>query len=329
MSTINWPDDSAFEPFEVFEEAYKTVSSHDIKAAILIPKGLKPSLHPVIVNIHGGFFATAHSLFAPFFVPWALKLALDHGAIIVSADYRLLPTPNGVADQLEDLEDFWQWYRNALPSLLRRKAPGHEIDYHKSLLVGSSAGGYYAAQVAMSHPDEISALALIYPAVDLRDDIWTNGPSEGAPTVLRFPQEEMMSKEDALAWVQEKRKVVASKGGFEITPFVVSLTQHGLFASEMLEHGNAKLSSDHLPLERLKAGAKLPKNVWIGHGDDDSVVYLRQSERLVGLIGEMLPGTRVRFDIAKGCDHAFDVDPSQWQSIAEPAMEFVAGGWLQ
>lgn len=237
------------------------ISSHDIKAAILIPKGLTTGLHPVIVNIHGGFFATAHSLFAPFFAPWALKLARDHGAIIVSADYRLLPTPNGIADQLEDLEDFWQWHRNTLPSLLRQKSPGHEIDYHRSLLVGGSAGGYYASQVAMSHPSEISALALTYPAVDLRDNIWTNGPSEGAPTVLRFAQEEILPKEDSLAWVQERRKVVASKGGFEITPFVVALTQHGLFASEMLEHGNAELSSKHLPLERLRAGAKLPKTV--------------------------------------------------------------------
>jgi acetyl esterase/lipase len=240
---------------------YKTVSDHEIKAAILIPKDLKPALHPVIVNVHGGFFSTAHSLFAPFFAPWALKLALDHSAIIVSADYRLLPTPNGVADQLEDLEDFWQWYRGSFPSVLQREAPGHKIDYKQSLLIGGSAGGYYAAQLAMSHPDEISALGLTYPAVDLRDEIWTKGPAEGAPTVLRFPLEEMASREDALSWVEEKRKTVASKGGFEISPFVVALTQHGLFAQEMLEHNGVKLQPEHLPLERLKGGARLPKAV--------------------------------------------------------------------
>jgi acetyl esterase/lipase len=240
---------------------YKTVSNHEIKAAVLIPKDLKPGLHPVIVNVHGGFFATAHSLFAPFFAPWSLKLALDHGAIIVSADYRLLPTPNGVADQLEDLEDFWQWYRGSLPSVLQREAPGLEIDYKRSLLIGGSAGGYYAAQIAMSHPDEISALGLIYPAVDLRDEMWTKGPAEGAPTVLRFPLEEMASREDALSWVAEKRKTVASKAGFELTPFLVALTQCGLFGQEMLEHDGVKLQPEHLPLERLEAGARLPKAV--------------------------------------------------------------------
>jgi len=240
---------------------YKIVSEHEIRAAVLIPKDLKPGLHPVIVNVHGGFFATAHSLFAPFFAPWALKLALDHGAVIVSADYRLLPTPNGVADQLEDLEDFWQWYRGSLSSVLQREAPGHQIDYERSLLTGGSAGGYYATQLAMSHPDEISALGLTYPAVDLRDDIWTKGPAKGAPTVLRFPLEGMASREDALSWVEGKRKTVASKGGFEITPFVVALTQNGLFAQEMLEHDGVKLQAEHLPLERLKAGARLPKAV--------------------------------------------------------------------
>lgn len=240
---------------------YKIVSDHEIKAAVLITKDLKPGLHPVIVNVHGGFFATAHSLFAPFFAPWALKLAMDHGAIIVSADYRLLPTPNGLADQLEDLEDFWRWYRNTLPSVLKQKTSGHDIDYEHALLIGGSAGGYYASQLAMSHPEEISALALSYPAVDLRDELWTQGPAKDAPTVLRFPAEEIPSKEDALAWVAERRKTVASKGGFELTPFLVALTQHSLFSQEMLEYDGVKLQNEHLPLERLKTGAKLPKAV--------------------------------------------------------------------
>lgn len=245
----------------LIENRYKIVSDHEIKAAVLTPKDLKSGLHPVIVNIHGGFFSTAHSLFAPFFAPWALKLALDHGAIIVSADYRLLPTSNGIADQLEDLEDFWQWYRTTLPSILERDHPGYEVDYKRTLLVGGSAGGYYAAQLAMSHPDEISALALSYPAVDLRDQLWVDGPAEGAPTILRFPANEIPPKDDALAWVAEQRKTVASKGGFERTPFLVALTQHGLFGQELLEHDGVKLRSEDLPLERLKAGAKLPKAV--------------------------------------------------------------------
>jgi acetyl esterase/lipase len=237
------------------------VSSHDIKAAVLIPRNLKPGPHPVIVNIHGGFFATGHSLFAPWFHPWQLKLAIDHGAIIISADYRLLPTANGIADQIDDLEDFWQWSRTKLPALLQRRAPGHSLDFNHLLLVGGSAGGYYAAQVALSHPNEISALAMTYPAVDLKDSIFVNGPAPGAPTILRFSENDIPSLSESLAWIEEKRKTVVSKGGFDITPYCVSLTQYGHFTHEVLEHNGVKLSTAELPLERIKAGQKLPKNV--------------------------------------------------------------------
>lgn len=148
-----------------------------------------------------------------------------------------------------------------MPSILQDKASGYEIDYKQSLLIGASAGGYYAAQLATSHPDEISALALAYPAVDLRDEMWTKGPAAGAPTVFRFPLEEMPSTEDTLAWVEERREKVVSKGGFEATPYLVALTQNVLFASEMLEHNGVKLQPQQLPLERLRTGAMLPKAV--------------------------------------------------------------------
>jgi hypothetical protein len=65
------------------------------------------------------------------------------------------------------------------------------------------------------------------------------------------------------------------------------------------------------------------------HGDDDSVVYFRQSQALVALINEKLPKTKIRFDIAKGHDHAFDVEPSCWSKYAGPAMDFVSKNWLE
>lgn len=70
-------------------------------------------------------------------------------------------------------------------------------------------------------------------------------------------------------------------------------------------------------------------NSWITHGDSDTVVYLRQSEKLVDLIKEKLPATNLRFDIAKGQDHGFDVDPKLWAPYAEPATAFVVDGWLR
>lgn len=88
--------------------------SYTIRTAILILKHLQPGLHPALYHLHGGFFIMAHGLFAPGWEKWMHKLAVDHGAIVVSPDHRLLPSTNGVADVLEDLEDGWAWMRRKL-----------------------------------------------------------------------------------------------------------------------------------------------------------------------------------------------------------------------
>ena len=67
---------------------------------------------------------------------------------------------------------------------------------------------------------------------------------------------------------------------------------------------------------------------WIIHGDDDSVVYIRQSQALVELIKEKLPATRLRFDVGRGKDHGFDLDARYWKDYADPAMAFVSSNWL-
>lgn len=82
----------------------------------------------------------AHGLFAAGWEKWMNKLALEHGAIVVSPDHRLLPTANGIADVLEDIKDGWAWTRSKLNKLLEEKAPGHEVDFGKTMVAGGSAG---------------------------------------------------------------------------------------------------------------------------------------------------------------------------------------------
>jgi hypothetical protein len=45
-------------------------------------------------------------------------------------------------------------------------------------------------------------------------------------------------------------------------------------------------------------------------------------------IKEKLPEIRLRFDIAHGHDHAFDLDSRYWTEYADPAMAFVSSNWL-
>jgi cephalosporin-C deacetylase-like acetyl esterase len=43
-----------FDSFNVYRTFYKKVGSHEIEANILVPKGLKPGKHPVMIKWHGG-----------------------------------------------------------------------------------------------------------------------------------------------------------------------------------------------------------------------------------------------------------------------------------
>lgn len=236
------------------------VESHEIQAAILLPKDLEAGSHPIVVHIHGGWFMYGHSLFSPFFGPWELDLAAKHDAIIVSADYRLLPTERGITDILEDLEDFWQWMHSALPGVLLRHAPAHSIDFSRLLLAGGSAGGYGAVQLALSHPDDIAAMALQYPFVDPQDERWAHGPAHDATTIFRFPREEILPREVVEAWVEQHRRTVRTEAGLELTPYAVALTQHGVFNSLVFDPQNLQ-SPEFAPLERIRAGARLPKKM--------------------------------------------------------------------
>lgn len=239
---------------------YKTVNSHGIKAAILIPKNATSGLRPAIVNIHGGFLTYGHCLFAPFFTPWILKLALEEQAIIISADYRLLPSKNGVADILEDLEDFWKWTKLSLPSILGQRAPDLALDFKRLLLTGGSAGGYCAMQIALSHPDEITAMAMAYPFVDPADEVILHGPRAEDPTILHLPFEGLPSKDDVLAWISESRKTVISQAGMERTLFSVAATQYGLLYTHIFDSAGLE-RPEFLPLERIRTGARLPRNM--------------------------------------------------------------------
>jgi hypothetical protein len=65
------------------------------------------------------------------------------------------------------------------------------------------------------------------------------------------------------------------------------------------------------------------------HGDDDSVVHIRASNKFVDSIKQYSPETTLRYDIAPGQDHAFDFNPANWTSFSAPALDFVAKGWLE
>ncbi|KFZ15406.1 hypothetical protein V501_02722 [Pseudogymnoascus sp. VKM F-4519 (FW-2642)] len=59
------------------------------------------------------------------------------------------------------------------------------------------------------------------------------GPGAEEPTILRFPREDIPSKDSVVTWIEETEKTVSSMAGLERAPFAVGATQHGLFDSKI------------------------------------------------------------------------------------------------
>lgn len=76
-------------------------------------------------------------------------------------------------------------------------------------------------------------MAVSYPFVDPKDDLMLKSPGAEEPTILRFPREDIPSKDSVVTWIEETEKTVSSMAGLERAPFAVGATQHGLFDSKI------------------------------------------------------------------------------------------------
>lgn len=65
------------------------------------------------------------------------------------------------------------------------------------------------------------------------------------------------------------------------------------------------------------------------HGDDDSVVYIRGTHKLVHLLEERQPEVAIRLDVAPDQDHAFDHLNEDWEKFIKPGgYDFIQEYWL-
>lgn len=145
---------SRFAPFHRVDVAYRVINGVPIEATILTPLKISKSREnsrtkpqPVLVRWHGGGFIVGHRMYEPWFAQWLLDLAIDHGAIIVTPDYRLLPESNG-ADILSDVAHFWRWMQRDLAKVME----GENLprpDLSNVLCCGESSGGFISVYCAL------------------------------------------------------------------------------------------------------------------------------------------------------------------------------------
>jgi acetyl esterase/lipase len=152
------------------DATYKTINGHSLLASIVVPRGLAPGKHPLVVRWHGGGLVNGHRLYTPWIAQYMIEFLHTSKAIMVLHDYRLLPGASGL-DILEDMNDFFAWIFNG--GMDRHLETGISADLSDVLVSGESAGGWLAIQSALTQRTlRIKAIVAHYPMIDMRDVHW-------------------------------------------------------------------------------------------------------------------------------------------------------------
>ncbi|KAF3402193.1 hypothetical protein DPV78_004645 [Talaromyces pinophilus] len=336
LNALSSLDVDKFRPFETVTTQYKYLerSSSGITTDILIPKRLVESKSyancPILVRIHGGFLVTGSSRYAPWFSTWILNFALENEAIIVSPNYRLLPEATG-EDILEDMNDFWKWlHEGGLTQSI--SSAGHAFidpDLDRILMLGESAGGYLAIQLALSHPGHIQGVVAAYPMLDLKAPFYTERYSKPIVQVPNLPNT-LIDEYFATSRVKEVPTVhVTAADPPDRLELAFAIVQNG----RLLEFLGNK-SPDLFPLERVRKLAaasneqlsSLPP-FFIFHGEQDSAVPVDGSRRFASLLQETLPDVNVRLYIQDG-DHGFDEDATMETPWLREGLAMISRRWI-
>ncbi|KAL1968163.1 hypothetical protein VTN77DRAFT_1998 [Rasamsonia byssochlamydoides] len=325
--------DAKFKNFSIIQTNYKTVGRHGIRADIVVPNSIPAGKRPVIVRFHGGGLIIGESLFPDWFPHWLLQLAEKYSAIIVSANYRLLPESTGL-DTLDDVEDLWSWlHSHHLAKILASQHHPHplELDLSRILTAGDSAGGLLSLSLALSHPDEVRATIVAYPLIDVDDPAFAAGSS----TQLFQLSPDSDSVLDQHLRSIKPGDVVSSARPPNRLDLFAEVIQYGKFP-EFYQRGSE--NSPHrgrlFLLERLEnPETKLPRGgIVIMHGTEDDLVPHAGSEKFIKKARELLKDKQ-------GCDklvltlqpggHGFDCNVRLSDHWLNEAIKGAVETWLE
>ena len=257
------------------------------------------------------------SLLPLFFRNWVLELALLNDAIIVSADYRLIPEATGT-DILADVSDLWKWVHSDLQSfVLHTAAAAPQIEFAHTLVAGDSAGGWLAVQSALTQPTgSIKAVICHCPMLDIRDPYYSTKLEKPLLGMQMQPIEVM----DAHVAAMTPGAVVTSATPPSRSDIMCSMVRNG----RLLEFFGE--SKELCPLEMVTLAGHMPAT-FILHGNEDSAVPVSGSERFVEALKKTLPGSAIRLDVRPG-DHGFDGDATLKEEWLKEDVEFITEHWL-
>jgi len=308
-----------FSRFTITTTPYKIVNGQEIPVHVFIPKQLKAGKSPLIVRFHGGFLITGAALFPDFSAEWALDYCIQHNAIWIAPDYRLLPESSGL-EILSDLADFWTWLQKDLVGYLKGIRSQATPNFDKVLAYGESAGGYLAVQSGLTQPDIVKAVIAAFPMLEV-DAPWYSAKSPGkspfgAPEVSKTFLDKHL---DDLP----KGKIATAGYPPERIPLALVAIQQGIF-TELL--GEDESLYPLRVLEKTRADETLPF-LFTFHGTDDRAVPWEGTKKFAKMWSEKFGSQSIYSHFASG-DHGFgDKDPlgSDW---LQKGLAGVTKAWL-
>jgi acetyl esterase/lipase len=222
-----------------------------------------------------------------------LEYCLLHSAIRVTGDYRLLPESTGT-DVYEDVLDFWNWVREALPGILNDVRPGVEADLSKILVHGESAGGTISLLSGFSQsPGFVKAVVAMYPGIDILNNTPRTEPILGIPTLPPAILEDHLE-------AMEPGKIVTSAFPPERADLMISVAQQGRLRSFFGD-------DERLDLHKVLNNAKNMPYTLILHKKEDSAVPTSGSIKWTEMASRKFGADKIDLHLGPG-EHGFDTE---------------------
>ncbi|KAK2753480.1 hypothetical protein FQN54_007870 [Arachnomyces sp. PD_36] len=323
------PSHPKIEGLDVIQAIYKQIGDHGIRTDILVPQTPFNGKRPVIILFHGGGLVAGDSLLMDWWSNWVPDIARQHGAVIVSPNYRLMPEATST-EIYDDVDDFWNWFHSpALKNLLAAHTAPTELDYSRLLVTGPSAGGLLGIYLALAHPAEIRAAAVAYPWVDPVSPFFT-APPENPPVGQHFPESII---DDILASAAPGTPVSSDATPNRIA-FMLAAVEHGRLAGFYKRDSEGTPRGRLYPMEKIEEpDLEIPRGgIAVIQGRQDSIVPLCDVERFVTRLREVTKnspgGEKVMFTVRDG-GHGFDGDTHYEEKWLQHTLKMAVETWLE
>jgi acetyl esterase/lipase len=204
-------------------------------------------------------------------------VAGEHGYALVSIDYRLAPETK-LPEIISDVEAAFRW-------LASDGARRFQLDAHRCVVAGASAGGYLTLVTGYRARPRPRALVALYGYGDLIGDWYSTPSSHVRHNPKKITRDEAARQTDGTV-ISDARQRIGNGG-----PIYLYYRQNGIWPREVSGFDGATINERITPFEPVRnVTADFPPTLLI-HGDHDTDVPHEQST----LMAEQFQRHRVPF----------------------------------